>query len=400
MCKTVVLVVLDACRSDYINEIDMPFLYGLSKKGKYYKSLVPSYGFCERTEILTGLSSDESEYFTALKFCPEESPYKNTRLLFKLLTRVIKPLPYIYHRIFKRLVWEIVSRKGDSFPLLNLDWGSLSYFALSEDGKDNMIDVHQSSLKVLSKNLDLAFDETQFTSLNKKQNGNDNSRLNILSSKKFNKGLHLFYYGRTDELGHKLGPDSIEFRKELKNIDNELQTSFNAANANNSDLQWVFVGDHGMSTVNYKINIFDGIYTNLYDFKEGVDYLLFADSTLFRFWILNSSKKSKIESALFEFFNKPEIKKHGSFFVGSPYGISGDRRYGDYRWQCERGVLISPDNFNPTAKNLKGMHGYIPNHPDTFGMGILFGSHFVTEFVDSAHLTSIYGDIKRVLNES
>ena len=51
MSTKVILVLLDACRGDYINSDDTPFLARLSEEGRYYKYLVPSFGFCERTEI-------------------------------------------------------------------------------------------------------------------------------------------------------------------------------------------------------------------------------------------------------------------------------------------------------------------------------------------------------------
>ena len=65
MKKKVILILLDACRGDYINKKNTPFISSLSKQGTYYKYLKPEFGFCERTEILVGKKPLESGYFTA-----------------------------------------------------------------------------------------------------------------------------------------------------------------------------------------------------------------------------------------------------------------------------------------------------------------------------------------------
>ena len=61
--KKVLIVLLDALRHDYLNSEDTPFLYSLSNKSIYVKKLVPGYGFCERSEILTGSDCSVTETF-------------------------------------------------------------------------------------------------------------------------------------------------------------------------------------------------------------------------------------------------------------------------------------------------------------------------------------------------
>lgn len=50
----VVFVLIDALRSDYINEEDSPFLFNFSRQNRYYKNVTQSRSFCERAEIFTG----------------------------------------------------------------------------------------------------------------------------------------------------------------------------------------------------------------------------------------------------------------------------------------------------------------------------------------------------------
>ena len=47
----IILFLLDAYKGEYLSKSNTPFLYNLSKKGKYIENIIPSAGFCERTEI-------------------------------------------------------------------------------------------------------------------------------------------------------------------------------------------------------------------------------------------------------------------------------------------------------------------------------------------------------------
>ena len=57
MGKTL-LVLIDAFRHDYLSKEHTPFLWSLLEAGHYVERLEPSFGVCERTEILVGESSN------------------------------------------------------------------------------------------------------------------------------------------------------------------------------------------------------------------------------------------------------------------------------------------------------------------------------------------------------
>ena len=76
MKEKVVYLLLDAFRCDYIDEKSTPFLYNCSQKGIFYKQVIPSLSFCERTEIFTGKKPNESGFFTAIGYEPASSQYK------------------------------------------------------------------------------------------------------------------------------------------------------------------------------------------------------------------------------------------------------------------------------------------------------------------------------------
>ena len=80
-----VFVLIDALRSDYLSPENMPFLYNLAKMNIYVKKVVPSFGYCERTEIFTGMRPDSSGNFTAIGYDPDLSEYKRFKLLINML---------------------------------------------------------------------------------------------------------------------------------------------------------------------------------------------------------------------------------------------------------------------------------------------------------------------------
>ena len=61
-----IFVLVDAMRSDYISQNNTPFIYNLSQKYFYVKKVRPSVGFCERSEIISGLNYEKTGYFTAI----------------------------------------------------------------------------------------------------------------------------------------------------------------------------------------------------------------------------------------------------------------------------------------------------------------------------------------------
>jgi hypothetical protein len=114
MDRKLVIVLLDACRGDYICEDWTPFLAKLRDESRYYKKLVPGFGFCERTEIFVGKKPSESNYFTAFGLCKSESPYKNLRTALRGLGAIedFFSSPFL-SKIIRRALWGLVKNQID-----------------------------------------------------------------------------------------------------------------------------------------------------------------------------------------------------------------------------------------------------------------------------------------------
>ena len=68
-----IFILCDALKSLYLTQDNMPFLYSLSGKGYYIKNIIPCAGFCERSEIFSGLDAYDTGNFTAIGYLPENS---------------------------------------------------------------------------------------------------------------------------------------------------------------------------------------------------------------------------------------------------------------------------------------------------------------------------------------
>ena len=347
MEKTI-LIVLDAFRHDYINPERTPFLYSLIDRGKYYKKLVPSYGFCERTEILVGLEAHESNYFTALGFDEDSSPYKHIRGILKLVSCVEKNLPVFIRKVVRRLLWEYISRRDKGFASVNIPLECLEFFALTEDGKNSLINTSDDSIINIVKGYGKSVDFSSFTSLESKMVGGDDQRIENLISllREDVSSLHLLYISAADHFGHKYGPETDAFNAELVSLDKKLESLYNRAVSIDKKLNWLFVGDHGMTQVEHRVNIVEKVNDQLTGFQFGTDYIFFADSTVFRFWFLDDSKKPELLRRLGCLFSQIEISQFGKISSECELRLNPDRIYGDYMWLAKPGVVISPDFFN------------------------------------------------------
>ena len=402
-----VLIVIDAFRYDYLSKKNTPFLFKCSENGYYIKHLIPSAGFCERSEIFTGKNPRESGFFTAIGYDPKKSEYKDN-LFLNLLGKVESLLinNYKLHKIFRILVLWFFKKyfSNKKMQPYNIPFKFLSNFMLTEDefefGSRNMSGSNLfSKLKEKGKYFSL----NSFTSLGMPSNGNDIDRLELAISECIEKDLSFIpiYIGEIDAYGHKFGPLSKHLNSKLRDLDKKLEKTIDQLLQINNQTCFMFLGDHGMTTVKDTINIksiLSEIAKSL-TLKESRDYVFFLDSTILRLWFFNKNDEEN-------FYNKiianKELMKAGIIIdnkIKDEFMLpKNDRRYGDIAWWANPGTLIFPDFFH-IGKPYKGMHGYNPNHSSTHGTFISFGKNMKTQSVESLHLHDIYPIISNFFNE-
>lgn len=394
MKRKVILILLDACRSDYITANKTPFLARLAKENLYYKSLVPSFGFCERTEILVGQDPLESRCFTAFGYCPELSPYRRYRYLLIILGWIEERFKSnLVSKVFRRLIWEIFRYKDGAFYPARIPLSNLSDFCLTEDAAINLIEDSHLSLYQIA---DGVFTEAT-TSMNSYLAGTDQNRLDrVLDSIDESFDFYPTYVSILDSIGHKYGPDSSEMKNAIQELDVQLDNFYKALERTEQDTVAVFCGDHGMSPVTSSVDIQK--ITICLKKKQHLlsGFRMFLDSTMARFWFesLNSPDVEILIS---------EINSHYSgegFFIEKDdyhhFGIPTSGMYGDMIWVCNEGTIISPDYFNAHDKRILGMHGYRPSGAQHYGFAIVAGKNIEAELLaEPKPLVTIYKELKK-----
>jgi predicted AlkP superfamily pyrophosphatase or phosphodiesterase len=408
-----VLFLMDAMRSDYISKDTTPFLWKCSKEGEYYKRVIPNFGFCERTEIFTGQTPKESGFFTAIGYDPNNSPFKDIigLRIFSFIEELIAPriilkqtdsyniLYRIYRKIFNK--WIIRQTKGISPQSIPISL--LKYWDLTEDKIDlrdgNAFNV-PSIFSLLSENGKTYFYDS-FTALNMPSNGSDLNRMQMVVDdiKANNEDFYLVYVSGPDYYGHKYGPDAAEFKDVLKQIDLDLKTYTNKILEIDPKANFIYLGDHGMATVNQYFDAEKEIFSiaKKHHLELKKDFIYFLDSTLIRLWFFTEGAKNIFEQAL---YNSPTFNNNGVFInenIANQEKIPwGDKRYGDMIWWANTGVLVFPDFFH-RVKKYKGMHGYDPTKYENQGTCIVYGEGIEKREIKSIYLTDVFDIFKKLL---
>ncbi len=401
--EKVILVLVDALRSDYITEEDSPFLYQYAKDNRYCKKVSQSRSFCERAEIFTGLSPRESGYFTAIGYSPDDSPYKDMNILsvFSLFEKRFSTNRY-YKAIKNRVIRFLIKNKKITFRNYSIPVKILRYFSLTEDKYDfrdeKAFDGRDNIFKDCKEHgLNIYYDA--FSALNFTKHFTDEFRLKLVEENINNDfNLFLLYIGVMDSCAHIYGPQSRERKSDLKKLDKRLAKFHDNIMEQNKNAKFVFLGDHGMADVTSYVDIGKEVenLANDYNMTLGKDFVYFLDSTMFRIWYLNDKAKSILDDRL-----KENVRlTNAGVFVDEELAIKEeipfpDERYGHSLWLANLGVLIYPDFFH-NVKAYKGMHGYDINNIGSKGTCIITSDKH--EYVDDIKLADVYKILKNELN--
>jgi len=389
-----VLLYLDAFRWDYLNPSDAPFLYSLVGNSIYIPKLYSTAGFTKRTAMLCGAYPDASGHFTRFAFDPSGSPYTITplqRRVANLLDRAKGAGVRGSGRAFAafRRYLERRSRRPRSapsfakFPLGLWPW----LRATSNEGWPYNEDYEVPNLLQ-----DLVRAERRFSYwLYPAVTGSDDQVLRtVVRGIDPHSQLSLVQLSDLDQVGHRYTSDSPERQLCVRKTDFYVQILFEQFERTYGRINWVILGDHGMTDIVSTIDAGDLIHKDAAKrgLRHGEHYLLFLDSTMARVWSLSA----KADRFVQEVFNKPEFQNNGTIIdeeVATRYHIPRDTRmYGDRIWWANPGVLVHPDCFS-SAKLYVGMHGYFPDYPDMLSFMLVHGPNIGPALVDNAQLIDV-----------
>lgn len=360
----IVYVLLDAFRGDYINKEHTPFLSSLvSNPDNYFvRYIVPSLSFCERTEIFSGLTPEESYFFTAIGRDIDNSPLKRYGMILKVL-HVLEKMLFSHHKLNRYFRYAL----SVCFKLLDINLkpyyiplNQISNYRLTEDHADIRVHDFESNIFKYLDDLDLNYYFDTFTSLSDNKSVDDEERIE-LALKNLDKDIVFLYLGKPDALGHFYGPNSEKFTKKLSELDQTVEELISKINFQTKDQATVIInGDHGMSQVTFT---FDAKKYLLNKFKEfsKESYEIFLDSTLLRIWTKDNDLINSIKS---------DEKLHElGIFIYEDADEKFKKLYGDLVWCINSGGLILPNFFQ--LNKVNGMHGYIPSESEHYGTLII-----------------------------
>ena len=377
-----VIVILDAFRWDYISKNQTPFLHNFKEQNLHVKKLIPSPGFCERSEIFTGLKPEKSGNFLAYGL-KNYYPENNSKIFFKILFwieslikrwfyfnihykgKIIsaqKVIRFFFNLLFKR------SLNGSQL----IPYDFIPHFELTEDKypMESFLEYPFSTFFDSLYENEIKFSTHAFTNLNLQSNLDDSDRMKKLEDIVGDKTTRysFLYISEIDFLGHTLGPKELLESKKLSIFDKKIKNLYEKIKDIDKNLKFIFIGDHGMQDIDRVFEVESKIisYAEKHDLKRGADIVWFIDSNYFRIWFF---KNKKFHVTCFQ--NEVYFEKNGSYLNTRKLDIFNSKsiKYGHLLWYAYDGNLIYPNFFNSTK--LKGMHGYYSDSVDLLGMAII-----------------------------
>lgn len=334
------ILILDACNENYIDRNLTPFLHSLRETGSYAKIKVTPT-FATRVEIFTGNSPFTTDTFVDFVYDPKNSP-------FRLLKMLKMPISFKKRRMKLRrfLIRFSNLTSGSRVDPLNIPIGLLPYFSLNQSFKEFLLKEKERSkdhffgiLKENGFNAEFVYGEGS-TIEEKVKNHLPIGEKEVL----------ILHYMTLDEVGHRHGPNSPEIKESLKSIDKSIRKVFGFL-TKYIDFIAIF-GDHNMVQIEKNINFWERL--GEIDAKLVVDYLVFLNSPMCRFWFKNRMIGRKITKFL------ASLKEYGKIVTEEDlrgWEIPTDRKYGDIIFWLKKGINISPDFYH--SRKIKGMHGYL-----------------------------------------
>lgn len=331
----VILFLIDGCRWDYVNEPDLKGFAKMAKfgvKAEYVTPVFPSNSYPNYYSIVTGLYPESHGFVQNMMYDAEREEF------FLMLNNTNSTNPHWWEKA--EPIWVTAEKSGIKTALYWWAGGEVKIHGIHPTiylphrytfGGENITKDIQNKLENI---------------------------LNMFHRNDIR--LAMVYYGAVDKNGHHSGPNSLETKEAVKEIDkvlDDLQSQI-AQRGLSNQVNVVVVSDHGMT------NTMPGEITeiSMEPFADDIKYILYSGSSSMILpkegrvdKLYNSLKEANIKGL--QIFKKEDIPEHYHFKHNRyvlPLFILADKGY----------YIKKLPDFNKTqSMSLSisyGNHGYDP----------------------------------------
>jgi predicted AlkP superfamily pyrophosphatase or phosphodiesterase len=372
MNRPTLFIFLDACGYNCINPVDTPTLFELSKKS-VVKKTYPVTGFCQRTPMLTGTYPQTSGHFVKYYLNPEDSPFKwlKNPLLSWLIdfSEANFPLIKLFSREALRRITKIITKSIDPYPSY-IPVSLLPFFDLA----DNKFSI-EKELRDLPNIFSICnnygkkymYEFPKLPVVKSSLRSFDSIKQVLRKGENFD--FLMIHNVLLDVIGHRKMTKSTQFKDALRFLDQQIKTTLELLERNYDSYSTIIASDHGMVSVDKKINMLEVLSHSRY--KPFEDYLCFLDSTAARFWFSDPIVEKELVSILSNLQGGHIISKAEKVSLKIDFN---HRKFGDLFFWVDKGYVLSPNFFQVGDNPPRGMHGYIDEKNEQLGVLIAYSS--------------------------
>jgi len=373
--RTVLLVLIDGMRHDYLNPADAPFLHALAQRN-IDATVRETFAFELRPAFFAGLHPEECGVANMFCYDPDDSPFRDIDVSDGDRARITAAVRAEAARRGWSLVKHIGNCAGIPLPLLK-------YFSFAEKmhtADPGAVPGHETLFDQLRR----AGKKWLWIGYPDGPNTTDGVARQFAAALTGDEDFIYLHFSELDWVGHEDGPHSPRQKQVLAEIDAALRGIYARLNRTFAGVRSIVFGDHGQVAITLRLDLAARLRETGLTIER--DYLCFLDSTQARFWFFTDDARRKITALL-------QSLPDGSILTDADrerlrYRMP-DRRFGELVFVVHDGVGIFPDYFQHD-RPCRGLHGYLPEVPGNWAKLIIAGCGTTAAVADPVGMTDLY----------
>lgn len=345
-------IMVDACgweivKNDPFGSDFAPHRRKLTSVFGYSSTCIPS--------ILSGRWPMEHRNWCYFVYDPEHSPFRRLRHLQWLPRRLTS------RRIFRRWLTRLLKTRLNFrgyFDLYNIPFRYISLFDFTEKKSP----LRPNGMNRGSNIFDFLEERRlpYYVSDPAKTESENLGEL-ILQIRKEQIDFAFLYWPELDGMLHRLGNESSEIPRKLREYERWIGELLSAAQSHYSEVHLYVFSDHGMANCDELLDLKSVI--DALPVRMAEDYAVVYDSTMARFWFFNEQARSQVIKSLESI---PQGRIVSDEELNGLRALFQDRYFGELIFLVKEGVLIVPSHMG--ERPIRAMHGYHPSEKHSYAV--------------------------------